>query len=147
MNSFVSMQMQREWQRTARFMLAPSEALYRESCNRNCQSKFRLCASLWQRSPIRKTSSGRSRCSDAQPSSIGYNGVPLSHCSSRYALQGSSMVSIKVETDFQRAAAKGTGWVKSRRELCSLFSSHLRGKHQGFKRLLSSRLGHMSEEV
>lgn len=50
--------------------------------------------------------------------------------------KGSSMLAIKVETDFQRAAAKGTGWVKAAGNYAPCFLPSHEAKHQGFADLL-----------
>ncbi len=50
--------------------------------------------------------------------------------------KGSSMLAIKVETDFQRAAAKGTGWVKAGGNYAPCFLPTDKAKHDGFADLL-----------
>lgn len=50
--------------------------------------------------------------------------------------KGSAMIAIKVETEFQRAAAKGTGWVKAAGNYAPCFLPSYEAKHEGYDDLL-----------
>jgi branched-chain amino acid aminotransferase len=62
--------------------------------------------------------------------------------------KGSAMINVKVETEFQRAAAKGTGWVKAAGNYAPCFLPSYEAKHQGYDDLLFlNQTGSHVEEV
>ncbi len=132
----------------ARFMLAdPSEALYREAVIETVKANSDYVPPCGKGALyVRPILAGTGMTLNPAPSDTTVFLVTTVPVGMHY--KGSSMVSIKVETDFQRAAAKGTGWVKAAGNYAPCFLPTYEAKHQGFDDLLFlNQTGTHVEEV
>jgi len=131
-----------------RFMLAaPSESLYRETVIQTVKANADYVPPYGKGSLyIRPILSG-----------IGMTLAPAAADTTLFAVtvlpvglhyKGSAMMKIKVEDRYQRAAAKGTGWVKAAGNYAPCFLPTDEAKHEGFSDLLFlDQTGRYVEEV
>jgi branched-chain amino acid aminotransferase len=135
-------------QGAARFMLAqPPQELYREAVVATVKANADYVpphgkGSLY----VRPILAGVGMTLSPAPSDITLFLVTCLPVGLHY--KGSATVNIKVETEFQRAAAKGTGWVKAAGNYAPCFLPSHEAKHQGYDDLLFlNQTGENVEEV
>jgi len=132
----------------ARFMLAyPSEELYRQAVIEAVKANAEYVPPYGKGSLyVRPILAGVGMTLSPAPSDTTLFLVTCLPVGLHY--KGSAMVNIKVETEFQRAAAKGTGWVKAAGNYAPCFLPSHEAKHQGYDDLLFlNQTGNYVEEV
>jgi branched-chain amino acid aminotransferase len=132
----------------ARFMLAPpSETLYRETVIATVKANADYVPPYGKGSLyVRPILAGVGMTLSPAPSDTTLFLVTCLPVGLHY--KGGSMVNIKVETEFQRAAAKGTGWVKAAGNYAPCFRPSDEAKHEGYDDLLFlNQTGNNVEEV